>query len=333
MGMHVVDISQRSPEWHSWRRGGVSASNAAVILGMSPYKTPWRLWAELKGVVPVADISNNPHVKHGVILEPYARSWFEEDRHALALPLCAESVVEPVIRCSFDGVLEHAEVLEIKCPSTASFLDVLEHGVASEAYNLYYPQVQHQLFVSGGKKGYLMFFHTRYTPVVFEIARDDAFIAAMVVKELEFWQMVVNGVEPPKDPVRDAFMPDEDTRLFWGVRAEQLRVVERQLEQHLSRVEKLKTERDLYRDQLVGRMGDFLQAEAEGVRISRFVAKGSIDWKAVVAKLDPDFSEDKYESHRRKSSSRINMSVDTGAELKLVSMDEVLDAMNEAVWF
>lgn len=333
MAMKVVDVSQRSPEWHVWRKGGVSASNAAVILGISPYKTPWRLWAESKGLVPVADISNNPHVKHGVILEPYARAWFEEKYDCMALPLCAESALTRAIRCSFDGVLENADVLEIKCPSTASFLEVLEKGIASAAYALYYPQVQHQLYVSGGAKGYLLFFHTRYTPIVFEMPRDDAFIADMVQKELLFHEMVEQGIEPPKDPELDAYMPDEETRLFWGVRAERLRIVERQLEEHVGAIERLKSERDSYRDELISKMGDFLQAEAEGVKINRFMAKGTIDWKAVATKLDPDFSEEKYEQYRRKSSSRVNLSVDTGAQLQLVSMDQVLEAMTESVWF
>lgn len=332
--MRVIDVSQRSPEWHQWRKGGVTASSAAIILGRSPYKTPWRLWAELRGEMPAADLSNNPHVKHGVILEPYARAWFEDEYDCLALPLCAESSTESTIRCSFDGVLEANDVLEIKCPSTASFLDVLENGTKCEAYQLYFPQVQHQLYVSGGQKGFLVFYHTRFTPVVFEIARDDNFLSELITAELAFWEMVVSGTEPPKDIERDAFRPDEELRLFWGVRAEHLRSVERQLDEHLKSVELLKKERDRYRDELVSKMGDFQQAEAEGVRINRFVAKGTIDWKSVAEKLDPDFSEEKYEQYRRKSSARINMAVDTGAECKLVSMDEVLAAIGEeAVWF
>ena len=42
--MRVVDLKQRTPEWHAWRNAGVTASEATVLLG-SPYKTPWRLWA------------------------------------------------------------------------------------------------------------------------------------------------------------------------------------------------------------------------------------------------------------------------------------------------
>ena len=41
--MKIVDVTQRSPEWLRWRARGVTASEAAIVLGRSPYKTPWRL--------------------------------------------------------------------------------------------------------------------------------------------------------------------------------------------------------------------------------------------------------------------------------------------------
>lgn len=43
--MKVIDVSQRSDAWRQWRLQGVSASEAAIVMNRSPYKTPWRLWA------------------------------------------------------------------------------------------------------------------------------------------------------------------------------------------------------------------------------------------------------------------------------------------------
>ena len=48
--MKIVDLTQRSPDWLRWRAQGVTASEAAIVLGRSPYKTPWRLWAERTGL-------------------------------------------------------------------------------------------------------------------------------------------------------------------------------------------------------------------------------------------------------------------------------------------
>ncbi|MCK7472162.1 MAG: hypothetical protein MZU95_16445 [Desulfomicrobium escambiense] len=58
--MHIIDLVQRSPEWQAWRAGGVTASEAAVILGRSPYQTPWRLQAEKTGLCAPAGSVGQP---------------------------------------------------------------------------------------------------------------------------------------------------------------------------------------------------------------------------------------------------------------------------------
>jgi len=44
-----VKAEQRSPEWFALRKDGITATEAAVIAGLSPYKTPYQLWAEKIG--------------------------------------------------------------------------------------------------------------------------------------------------------------------------------------------------------------------------------------------------------------------------------------------
>lgn len=56
--MKVIDLVQRSLEWHQWRKSGVTASESPILMG-SPYKTPWRLWAEKRGLILEADLSGN----------------------------------------------------------------------------------------------------------------------------------------------------------------------------------------------------------------------------------------------------------------------------------
>ena len=69
--MKVVDVSQRSDAWRVWRSQGIGASEAAVIMGRSPYKTPWRWWAEKTGLVLEQPQDNNPLIlKNSVELNP-----------------------------------------------------------------------------------------------------------------------------------------------------------------------------------------------------------------------------------------------------------------------
>lgn len=44
-----VKAEQRSPEWFALRKEGITATEAAVIAGLSPYKTPFQLYAEKIG--------------------------------------------------------------------------------------------------------------------------------------------------------------------------------------------------------------------------------------------------------------------------------------------
>ena len=77
--MKIVDLSQRSPDWLRWRAQGVTASEAAVVLGRSPYKTPWRLWAERTGLARAAKVGAWGQA------EEYCRSRFNGAQLVFAL--------------------------------------------------------------------------------------------------------------------------------------------------------------------------------------------------------------------------------------------------------
>ena len=44
--MEVVKIRHNTPEWLEMRRTGIGASDAAAVLGISPFKTNVELWAQ-----------------------------------------------------------------------------------------------------------------------------------------------------------------------------------------------------------------------------------------------------------------------------------------------
>ena len=213
--MHIIDVAQRTPDWERWRARGVTASESAVILGRSPYKTPWRLWTERTGLARAEDLSRKPPVQRGIRLEDAARQWFEQTYDTLLLPVCAESDREPVLRASFDGLNDAGEPVELKVPCERTFHEVQAHGRAAGACRLYEPQVQHQLYVAGAGKGWLVFYLDPQNQVVFEVARDATLIRAIVAQGKAFWQALVEGAEPQKDPVRDLFVPSGDQLQEW----------------------------------------------------------------------------------------------------------------------
>lgn len=326
--MNVIDLRQRSPQWHAWRKKGVSATSAAVVLGENPEKTPWRLWCELVGRIQPQDISMIPQVRIAIMLESHAMAWFEERYGVIALPLCGESSEHPVIRASFDGLMEDLSPVEVKVLSDNNFQDVLAMQEDSFHYQLYFWQVQHQMYVSGGKRGFLVFYHTRNTPIVFEIARDEKAIAKMVAAELAFWALVVAGKEPPKDKMRDFFVPEGEGMAKWVTAAIEYRSLEAEkvlLEVELARI--AGQQKDL-QCELIGLMGDNMLADCEGVRITRYQQSGRVSWRDVVMSLDPDFSEKKYPSFCGPKSERVKVTIDGVTPLSAATLEHGLGAVD-----
>lgn len=67
-------------EWLEFRRtGGIGASEAAAIVGLSPWCDNVELWRRKTGRVSAPDISNNDAVKYGHDAEPLVRGLFALD--------------------------------------------------------------------------------------------------------------------------------------------------------------------------------------------------------------------------------------------------------------
>ncbi len=67
-------------EWLEFRRtGGIGASEAAAIVGLSPWCDNVELWRRKTGHVSAPDISNNDAVKYGHDAEPLVRGLFALD--------------------------------------------------------------------------------------------------------------------------------------------------------------------------------------------------------------------------------------------------------------
>ena len=73
-----VKAPQRSPEWFALRKQAITATDIAVIAGLSPYKTPFRLWAEKTGRVEEQEVG--AAADRGRWLEPAVAQYYEKER-------------------------------------------------------------------------------------------------------------------------------------------------------------------------------------------------------------------------------------------------------------
>lgn len=111
----IVDIEQGTPEWHKWRRTGVTATCSPILLGApGAMKTPYQLYLQYAGLLASEDLSAIKQVDAGNKLEALARSYCESELGQIASPFCVRHAKYPFMIASLDGQLDDRSVLEIK---------------------------------------------------------------------------------------------------------------------------------------------------------------------------------------------------------------------------
>ena len=107
----IVRLVQGSPEWHEHRRTHRNASETPIVLGVSPWQTPYQLWQQKLGrTAPEVTAA----MLHGTQLEPAARAAYERQTGLVMQPLV---MVDGEYSASLDGLtLAGDRIVEIKCP-------------------------------------------------------------------------------------------------------------------------------------------------------------------------------------------------------------------------
>lgn len=177
--------------WMQWRTKGIGASDTPIILGVSPWKTRKELWEEKTGLV-VREQKSNWAIDRGNRLEPLARTHYELMVGFDSPPCFLQHYKYSFIRASLDGFNKSNNIiLEIKCPSKKDHQNALNGLVPKK----YYPQIQHQLFVSSAMKcDYFSF--DGHNGCIVEVFPDHAFMAAMVMHIIDFWDCIMTKKEP-----------------------------------------------------------------------------------------------------------------------------------------
>ncbi len=333
--MKVIDLQQRTPKWHQWRNSGVSASEAIVVLGQCPYKTPYRLYTEKKGLTLPDNQDANPFVQRGIRLEMAARQSFEKRHDTLLLPVCAESEEFPFLRASFDGLDDDGIPTELKVPMEVNFREAQQLGVDSKVYKRYYYQVQQQILVADTDRGYLSFYlDGKEPPLDFLIERDEQVVDGLVFKAREFFECLEKNQPPVTDLDRDIYIPDGLDSDKWNRLAVDYRRLAEMIEDYKAKIAPLLEEQSSIEKALMELMGDFAQAESAGLRVSRYLQQGSVDYKAALISASPFVDPAFLETFRKKPSERSRITL-KGEEKATVpfSMDVIMSSKGSDFWF
>lgn len=210
----MVTICNDRASWMDERRRGLGASDAAAVLGISPWRTNVELWEEKTGRRKPADIGDKPAVRYGNEAEPLLRALFSLDHPEFRVSFAPYKIIcregSPFITCTPDGELEELDTgrrggLEIKTTEIRSPLDWRKWDGQIPDY--YYAQVCHQMLAAGW--GFVVLLaQIKYTTAegearketrTYRIERADAQADMELIRaeETNFWEHVQSGSRPP----------------------------------------------------------------------------------------------------------------------------------------
>lgn len=192
----VHDMSRE--EWVQSRRESIGGSDAATVLGLNPYSSPYALWAEKTGTVEPEDISDKEAVRLGVFLEPYVAQRFSEvtGKKVRRENYILKNEDYPWAHANVDRMVI-GEKAGLECKTTSALN--LKKFKGGEYPANYYCQCMHYMAVTGYEKWYLAVLIGNHDFRVFEILRDEDEIAALMEAEKQFWDCVTANTPPAVD--------------------------------------------------------------------------------------------------------------------------------------
>lgn len=273
-------LKQNTPEWLEMRKGKVGASDAPVIMQVSPHTTPYQLWQEKLELVPPK--KSNWGMDRGRTLEDVAREELEKITGLFFLPQVKFHATIPWMMASVDAIDPSEKIVaEIKCPGEEAHAQALAGHIPEQ----YFPQLMHQLEVCELEMGYYYSFDGK-AGVLLKIERNDKYIKEMIKKEKEFWERIQN-FEPPELIDRDYEVKLDDPE--WDMTANEWLLINSQLKT-------LEQKEKALRDKLICKANN-RNCMGSGIKVSRYLRKGNVDYSAI-----PELSNVNLDAYRKKAS-------------------------------
>ena len=256
-------IQQNTPEWLEMRKSKVGASDAPIILGVSPWKTPFQLWEEKLGLSAPPQMNNA--MRRGHELEPIARQAYIDHTGNYVEPSVEFHQEHKWMMASLDGVTPDKSIaVEIKCPGK------VDHALAAqgEIPQKYFAQLQHQLAVLNlNNLHYFSYKDGEYHLI--DVPRDEKYIKKMIEKEQKFWDCLQN-FDPPALIEKDFFVREDKE---WSTLA---------LEWNNNNqiLKEAKEKEKILRESLI-QLSKNKNTRGCGIRVQKIIRNGAIDYGSI----------------------------------------------------
>ena len=303
--------------WLDWRHKGIGSSDAAAIMGVSPYKTALQLWEE-KVKPDAKEKPSNWAMEKGNEYEPIARQQFcahynlQNGTEETFDPLLVELAEAPFMRASLDGsASDRSTIIEIKYQGKENHGKIVEVHKIIEAGNFddkttdfektikeavrvdYWTQIQHQLLCSNANLAYLVSFDGKKSVAWVPIAPDREYHKKHFRECAKFWDCVVN--KTPPGVTDDDFVPltgmDKAVE-EWKILSQQAATLQEQA--------------DKIKEDILAKV-THPKMKACGVTIVQVERAGAVDYKKI-----PELKGIDLEKYRKAGSKYYKMTIEKG---------------------
>ena len=291
----TVDEMKNRNAWLELRNSGLGGSDAAVIMGINPWKSRLALWAEKAGQKAPEDLSGNQRVYWGQKNESNIADWFEEVTGKTTMRKgMMRSTRYPWMLASVDRVVVGEKAgLEVK---TAG-VDQAKYWGEDEIPDAYYLQCQWYMAVTGWDRWYIAVLIGGNDARWNVVERNQEQIDQLIEAGNEFWQMVTDLIPPPPDgsdsarEVLNAKYPGGKTEVVVMTEPEAVQAITayRML---AKQADDLKKQTEAIKQHIMELMGDTEEAKIDGTKVTWKTTAGrvTIDGKSLKKDL-PDVYE------------------------------------------
>ena len=265
----ISTVNMPHEVWLEHRRKSIGGSDAASIIGLNPYCSPYAVWADKMGRIPPKE--DNEAMRLGRDLEDYVAKRFTE-KTGKKVRRENSIIINPDYPFAHANVdrLVIGEDAGLECKTTSSLnLKRFKNGEYPEQY---YVQSVHYMMVTGAKKWYVAVLVLGVDFFVFEIERDEGEILALAKSEADFWDYVHRKSPPPTDGKKStseaivAMYPDSTDEGNVSLLA-----YESDLRQYMvlgQRIAELKELQDGYANKVKAYLGETVSGTSQSYKVS-----------------------------------------------------------------
>ena len=281
--------------WLEERRKSIGGSDAASILGLNKFSSPYSVWADKKGLLPEKEDSES--MRLGRDLEDYVAKRFTErtGKKVRRENYMIRNPRYPYAHADVDRMVI-GEDAGLECKTTKTLTYKKFKNGEYPAY--YYCQCVHYMMVTGCKRWYLGVLVLGEGFYEFTIERDEEEIQALAQSEEAFWEYVERNNPPAPDgskasseAVSNVFseVTDESVVLYGrdGLIAEYMELGEK--------ISELENMRDEISNKLKSELGQAQYGESNSYKVSwKMQSRTTYDTKRLFAE-HPELDAAKYQ--------------------------------------